>query len=297
MGKTMNCRTCGSKSLVDFLDLGLQPWCNNFLKKKDLGKEKKYPLVVCFCKDCQIIQLNFTVKKEIMFSDHTYLSGTTKSLSNHFMNVRNNLINQFNITEKKSILDIGSNDGTFLKHFKDIDWDILGVEPAKRISKIAVNNGIKTVNKFFNYELAKNFSKKFDFINAAGVFFHLEELDSVTKGIEYLLTDEGTFIIQFLYTKSIIENTAFDQIYHEHLLYYNLKTLNKYLRQFNLEIFDCYLSEIHGGQMIAYVSKVERKQKSKRYINYLKIENTNKINELDNYQKFSEKVLYLKKKI
>ena len=80
----MNCRVCDSNNLELVIDLGLQPWCNNFLKKEDLGKEPFYPLRVLFCKNCSTTQLDYTVKKEIMFGDHTYLSGVTKSLSSHF---------------------------------------------------------------------------------------------------------------------------------------------------------------------------------------------------------------------
>ena len=115
----MKCRVCDSTKLKEVLNLGEQPWCNNFLKKKDIGREKKYPLVLLFCKSCSLVQLNHTVKKEIMFSDHTYLSGITKTLSDHFERVSNDLNKKYNKENKiKRILDIGSNDGTFLKHFK-----------------------------------------------------------------------------------------------------------------------------------------------------------------------------------
>ena len=115
----MKCRVCGSTKLKEVLNLGKQPWCNNFLKKKDIGKEKKYPLVLLFCKSCSLVQLNHTVKKEIMFSDHTYLSGITQTLSDHFRKISDDLNKKYNKeNKKKNILDIGSNDGTFLKHFK-----------------------------------------------------------------------------------------------------------------------------------------------------------------------------------
>jgi 2-polyprenyl-3-methyl-5-hydroxy-6-metoxy-1,4-benzoquinol methylase len=213
----MECRICSSKNLDLVVNLGRQPWCNNFLKKSQLGKEKFYPLKLMYCNNCSLAQLSYTVKKEIMFSDHTYLSGITKTLSNHFKKICNNINKQFNCDKgKKSILDLGSNDGTFLKHFKKIGWEILGIESSKRISIIANKNGIKTINKFFNYELASLLKKKFDFINASGVFFHLEELHSFTRGVKYLLANDGVFIVQFLYMKSIVNNLAFDQIYQEH---------------------------------------------------------------------------------
>lgn len=290
------CRVCESSNLEEIIDFGKQPWCNDFLNYDQLGKEKFYPLVLVLCNECKVSQLNYTVKKEIMFSDHTYLSGVTKSLSAHFENLRNEIVKKFDIREKKKILDLGSNDGTFLKHFKNIGWKVLGVEPSKAICQIANENGIETLNKFFNFQTSQEINEKFDFINASGVFFHLEELHSFTKGVENLLNKDGVFIIQFLYMESIINNTAFDQIYHEHLLYYNLLTLNKLLLKHNLEIFDAHLHEIHGGQMTAYVSRVSGRKKTKKFQELLSKEIKNNANEMSRYLFFKDNIQKLRLK-
>jgi SAM-dependent methyltransferase len=291
------CRICNSRKLLKVLDLGSQPWGNNFLKKLEIGKEKFYPLELMYCNNCSLVQLSHTVKKETMFSDHTYLSGITKTVSNHFKMICSNINKQFNYKNStKSILDLGSNDGTFLKHFKNIGWEILGIESSKRISIIANKSGIKTINKFFNYKFALSIKKKFDFINASGVFFHLEELHSFTRGVKYLLANDGVFIVQFLYMKSIVNNLAFDQIYHEHLLYYNLTTLQKILYMHDLEIFDCYLTSVHGGQMITYISHRGTKIKTKRFFSYLKKEKNSKCNSKSFYLDFAKNVLKLKEK-
>lgn len=295
MSLLKNCRVCGSTDLIEVINLGRQPWCNDFLRKSEIGKEKLYPLTLVICNKCKISQLNFTVKKEIMFSDHTYLSGITKSLSNHFKNLRDEIIIKFSINEKKKILDLGSNDGTFLKHFKDIGWNVLGIEPAKRVCKIANKNNIPTLNKFFNFKTSQEIKEKFDFINASGVFFHLEELHSFTEGVKNLLDPNGVFIVQFLYMKSIIKNVAFDQIYHEHLLYYNLSTLNKLLIKYDLEIFDAKLHEIHGGQMTAYISHKGKRKKSKKLKNYQSIEKLEKVNDIKTYFNFRNQINKLKK--
>ncbi len=294
MSLLKNCRICFEKKLIELIDLGNQPWCNNFLKKDEIGKEKFYPLKVVLCENCKISQLNYTVPKEVMFSDHTYLSGVTRSLSKHFENLRDEIIDKFNIVSKKKILDLGSNDGTFLKHFKNIGWHTLGVEPSKRVSEIANQNNIKTINKFFNFEISEEINEKFDFINASGVFFHLEELHSFTKGVRNLLSEDGVFIVQFLYMKSIMENIAFDQIYHEHLLYYNLSTLNNLLKQYDLEIFDAKLHKIHGGQMTAYIGKKNKHKKTQQLEDYEKNELIEKVNEFETYMIFKKEVELLK---
>jgi 2-polyprenyl-3-methyl-5-hydroxy-6-metoxy-1,4-benzoquinol methylase len=291
----MNCRVCDSNNLELAIDLGLQPWANNFLKKEEVGKELFYPLRVLYCHDCSTVQLDTTVPKETMFADHTYLSGITKSLSEHFKNIAEEADSRFfKDINDKSVLDIGSNDGTQLKHFKALGYDVLGVESSKTIAKIANDNGIKTLNKFFNLETAKEINRKFNIINAAGVFFHLEELHSVTDGIKESLADNGVFVVQFLYMKRILDNLAFDQIYHEHLLYYNLKTIETLLNRHGLAMFDAYLSPIHGGSIIGFITHKGERASSERLQKMRKEEDEAKSNEFSTYLEFSRKIKKMK---
>lgn len=293
----MKCRVCDGEKLEKVIDLGSQPWCNHFLKKEEIGKEEFYPLRVVYCLNCSTAQLDYTVKKEVMFGDHTYLSGVTKSLSSHFEGIANEVQKRFNPDNKlKSILDIGSNDGTQLIHFQKLGWDVLGVESSKTTAKIATSAGVPTLNKFFNQELAVNLNKKFDVINAAGVFFHLEELHSVTKGIKLGLVEDGVFVVQFLYMKSIMENNAFDQIYHEHLLYYTLKTLGALLKKHNLELFDAYLAPIHGGQMIAFVGHPGMHQKTARLVELEDEEMISNCNSIEAYWDFQNRIIEMRDK-
>ena len=127
-----------------------------------------------------------------MFGDHTYLSGVTRSLSEHFRGVAAEVDRRLaGVTRRKAVLDIGSNDGTQLHHFQELGYDVLGVESSKTTARLAVEAGVPTLNEFFNRETAARIGRKFDAINAAGVFFHLEELHSVTDGIRAGLADDG----------------------------------------------------------------------------------------------------------
>lgn len=293
----MKCRVCDGQKLQVVIDLGHQPWCNHFLSKDELGKEDFYPLRVVYCDDCSTAQLDYTVKKEIMFSDHTYLSGVTKSLSSHFKGIADEVQHRFNQKgEVKSILDIGSNDGTQLIHFQKLGWDVLGVESSKTTALIATDAGVPTLNQFFSKKTVNSLGKKFDVINAAGVFFHLEELHSVTEGIKIGLKDDGVFVVQFLYMKSIMENDAFDQIYHEHLLYYTLKTLQTLLGRHGLELFDAYLAPIHGGQMIGFIGHPGHYKKTERLIELEREEYDSGCNSIDKYRLFQERILSMKEK-
>ncbi|MEW6540781.1 MAG: class I SAM-dependent methyltransferase [Bacillota bacterium] len=291
----MQCRVCDSTNLELAIDLGFQPWANHFLKKEEVGKELFYPLRVVFCHDCSTAQLDYTVKKEIMFSDHTYLSGITRTLNEHFRKVAEEVDERFLKGVKyKSVLDIGSNDGTQLKHYKALGYDVLGVESSKTIAKIANDAGINTLNEFFNLDTVKRLYRRFDVINAAGVFFHLEELHSVTEGIKEALRDDGVFIVQFLYMKRIVENLAFDQIYHEHLLYYNLKTIEFLLNRHGLSMFDAYLSPIHGGSIIGFVTHKGKREPSLRLQEMRRAENVEKSNEFSTYLEFSKRIKKMK---
>lgn len=291
----MVCRVCDSTHLEMVIDLGEQPWCNHFLKKEEVGKEPFYPLRVLFCHDCHTSQLDFTVKKEIMFGDHTYLSGTTKSLSEHFRNIANEVDTKFFAHAKqKSVLDIGSNDGTQLKHFQALGYEVLGVESSKTTARIANDAGVPTLNAFFNQQTMANIGKQFDVFNASGVFFHLEELHSVCEAIKQGLKQDGVFVVQFLYMKSIMENLAFDQIYHEHLLYYTLETIEVLLNRHGLSMFDAYLAPIHGGSIIGYISHQGAREPSEQLLAMREEERTSGCNTIEAYRQFDLRIKQMK---
>jgi hypothetical protein len=254
----MECRSCKKNNISPILDLGSHPWCNDFLQKKDIGKETLYPLNLGYCNECELLQLDYTVPKETMFKNHTYVSSTTKTLKNHFLELAIENKNQFKLTNDDLILDIGGNDGTQLLQYKSIGLEnVLNVESADNIADISVKSGIKTINDFFNEDIVdkKIGLKTVSLINASGVFFHLEEIHSVIKGIVKCLKDNGVFVVQFMYAGTMVEKLNFDGIYHEHLCYYTLNSLKNLLEPYGLKIFDSYYSEIHSGSIIAKVCK------------------------------------------
>jgi hypothetical protein len=194
------------------------------------------------------------------------------------------------------VLDIGSNDGTQLKHFQAKKYDVLGVESSRTTARMANDAGVPTLNAFFNQEIAQKIGRKFDAINAAGVFFHLEELHSVTDGIRLCLAEEGIFVVQFLYMKKIIENLAFDQIYHEHLLYYNLTNIETLLSRHGLAMFDAHLEPIHGGSMIGFVAHAGKRQPSQRLLDLKRQEDVSGANDISTYRDFARRVEAMKRR-
>jgi len=249
----MECRVCRSQRLEQFLDLGDQPHCDSLLRPEDLRqKEPYYPLQVCFCLDCTTVQINYTVPKETMFGEYLYVSGTTQTLRTHFQNSADRLVAQLGLKANDLVVDIGSNDGTWLACYRKHGLRMLGVDGAQNLAAMANARGVETWAKFFNAGVARDIiaqKGRAKLVTAAGVFFHLEELHSVTEGIAELIRDGGVFCVQAISLGEMLKHTQFDQVYHEHLTYWTVKTLDCLFAQYGLEIFHADTLTIHGGSL------------------------------------------------
>ena len=285
------CFQCGSSKFIKLIDLGKQPWCNDYQVKK----VKTYNLKVNFCINCFGSQLSYFLKKEKMFSNNYYLSGDNFELINHFKKISASIKKKFPTNKKnqRHILDIGSNDGTFLKNFKN-HWNILGIDPSKTAHKISTRRGIKTIKSYFNYKNAESINREFDVIHASGVFFHLEDLFSCLKGVKILLKKKGHFVVQFIYLKDLIFKNQFDQIYHEHLYYFTLKSIGHLMNRFDLEIIDVKKNPIHGGSVILTAGHKGINKKSKNVQKFFKKEKKSKNLLLKKAKNFENQVKLIK---
>ena len=291
---SFSCRVCNSKKFKKILDLGMQPWGNDFIKISEKKISDLYPLNFIICENCKTCQIDHTIPKEKMFVNHSYLSGTTKTLNNHFIETGKKILKKVSFTNNDYVLDIGGNDGSFLKFFKKNGIKVLNVDSGKKQSDISNLNGIKCINKFFDEFLAKeiiNENKKAKVIHGSGIFFHLEDLKSVFKGIKELLKNDGILVSEFIYLPSMIKNLAFDQIYHEHLLYYSLSTFQYLLNEFDLEIYDAEKTSIHGGSCTAYIRHKDNSLlKSKNLNALIKEELDEGFLDYKIYENFTERV-------
>jgi SAM-dependent methyltransferase len=290
------CRVCDSLDLEPVIDLGLQPWANHFLRPEEVGTEPFYPLRVVFCHACHTAQLDYTVPRQVMFSDHTYLSGITQTLDDHFRRTAEEVLGRFGSGKRPlGVLDIGSNDGTQLRHYQALGCDVLGVESSQTAVRMAQESGVPTVRGFFDLDLARSLGRRFEVVSAAGVFFHLEELHSAAEGIRRCLADDGLFVVQFLWMRQIVRNRAFDQIYHEHLLYYNLETLDTLLRRHGLWLFDAQFEPIHGGSLVAFVAPVPGHGRTPALEALLAAEARDGSNTIEAYRDFAKAIVDLKR--
>ena len=252
------CRVCESSKIVQFLDLGVMPPANAFLRKEDLDKpEEQFPLTVSFCEDCSLVQTQDSVDPEILFKDYVYMTSGSKPLVEHFERLAEKLKKDLKLGASDVAMEIGSNDGTFLAELKD-DCTVVGIEPASGVAKYGRDKGVTTEEAFFTSEFANGLKQKYGaarLILASNVFAHIETLQDVCKGIELLLAENGVFVMEAHWVGNLIGEGGFDQIYHEHLCYYSLTSLTSLFKQFNLRIVDVEFIPTHGQSLRVYVAK------------------------------------------
>ena len=284
------CRICKSSKLKLFFKLGKHQPANS-LKKKLGTIIPSVPLNLIFCKDCKTVQLNATADPKALFEDYVWVTGTSDGAKNYSKIFYKNLIKRIpKLNKKNKIYEIASNDGTFLKNFKRNGYNVIGIDPAKNISKIANENGIKTLPIFFNTKNSDLIKKKFgegSLIFARNVIPHVENIHSIFGGIKNILNKEGTLVIEFHYSNKILNELHYDSIYHEHIFYFSLKTLISALKEYKLFPFDLFKSPISGGSLVLFFSK-KKKTFSNQLQKALFKEKKSKINSYKNWKKFSK---------
>ena len=292
-----DCRSCGNDKLKRVISLGYQPLANNLLKNKN-EKIDLYPLEVNYCDKCHNCQLSVSVDPKLMFSNYLYTSSTSEVFRNHFIKAAKKYVKDFKLSPKKSyIIDIGSNDGVALKPFKDLKFkNLLGVEPAKNLAKLANKEKIKTFNGFLELKNLKKIKKNADLILASNVFAHSDKLKEMIICMKRLLTKNGTIVIEVQYLLNTLQDLTFDNIYHEHYNYWSLTSLVNFLNQFDLTIFKAERIATHGGSIRIYV-KNKRVKIEKSVKNLLKEEETFGIKKFQTYKNFAKKVYEIKSNV
>lgn len=294
------CRICNSRSLVQFLDLGLQPLANSFLREEQLGSpEPVYPLRVVFCEDCGLVQLRDVVDPEAMFRNYLYFSSGMPA-SKHFRDYAESLIRSFVKNKDDLVVEIGSNDGHFLAVVKESGCRILGIDPAKNIAGPANERGISTITEFFSETVAKDTATKYGrakVIVGNNVVAHIDDHHDMAKGIGELLSDDGVFVFEAPYLVDMFENLSFDTIYHEHLSYLAIRPLLRLFAAHGLEIFDVQIHPIQGNSLRVFVAK-----RGMRTIHpSVKVledrELALKLNTRQAYQQLAAKILKLKQEV
>ena len=292
------CRSCGNTNLKRVVSLGYQPLANNLLKKQN-EKCELYPLEVNYCENCHNCQLSVSVDPKKMFSNYLYTSSTSDIFKDHFINASKKYIKDFKLNKKKSyIIDIGSNDGIALRPFLDQGFkNILGVEPAKNLAKLANKNKINTFNGFLNKKNLKKIKKNADLILASNVFAHADDLKEMTECMLKLLSKKGTIIIEVQYLLNTLKDLTFDNIYHEHYNYWSLTSLTNFFKKFEVKIYKSEKINTHGGSIRVYLKKDKKVKVEKSVIQMLNEEEKFGIKKFKTYKIFGEKVYKIRENI
>ncbi len=292
-----DCRSCGNYNLKRVVSLGFQPLANNLLNNKNDDCEL-YPLELNYCPNCHNCQLSVAVDQKKMFSNYLYTSSTSKTFREHFLSAAKQYITELKLKKKSFIIDVGSNDGVGLKPFQDLGYNnILGIEPALNLSKLANKNNIKTFNGFLNKTNLKKLKKKADLILASNVFAHSDNLKEMAECMINLLNKDGVIIIEIQYLLNTLKDLTFDNIYHEHYNYWSLTSLINFFNKFDVKIYKAEKINTHGGSLRIYISKNLKIKINNNVIKILKDEEKFGIKEFKTYQKFGENIAKIKKNV
>ena len=258
-GKIDKCQICSSTNLVKVMSLGDQPLANSLIKDLDEeNKLNKYPINIVRCDDCTLLQIDYIVdQNKVYHLDYSYLPGITKTVDDEQKELCDFLLKKINLKKNDLVVDIGSNDGSLLKHFKSNGLNTIGVEPTN-IAKIANANGISSIQSFFNKNTAEKIIKKngkAKLITSTNVFAHMSTLGDVMEGIEMLLDNDGYYAFENHYIMEILEKVQYDTFYHEHLRTYSLISLIKLFEMYNLNLFHAQIVSRYGGSIRCIVSK------------------------------------------
>lgn len=282
------CRVCNNNKLVSFFNLGKHPLANSLLQSLD-DQEEYYPLFLMYCKKCYLMQLGVTIDPKKLFSNYVWVTGTSNATSTFAQTFYSELIKRAS-KEARLVIEIGSNDGTFLYPFKEHRFEVLGVDPAKNIVAIANKHGIKSSCLFFSKKEADRIVRgcgQADILFARNVLPHVANTRDFVEGLSVCLKEDGILAIEFHYAKVIQEELHYDSIYHEHLCYFTLKTIEHLLKEFDLYIFDCIKSPISGGSLIVYCRKQLQRQ-SKELLEIQEEEKKSDVNAIKSWKRYAK---------
>jgi len=296
------CRFCDNELKHTFVDLGMSPVSNAYIKPENLqAKENFYPLHAYVCEKCFLVQLEeFESPEQIFNEEYAYFSSFSDSWLKHCKNYTDMISEKLSLSQNSKVVEIASNDGYLLQYFAEKNIDVLGVEPSSSVAKIAEEKGIRTITKFFGVNTANELvtsQEKADLIIGNNVLAHVPDINDFVGGIKILLKENGSVTIEFPHLLNLINNNQFDTIYHEHFSYLSLCTVEKIFNHHGMDIYDVEELSTHGGSLRIYACHSGNKTKLQNIINLLSREKEFGLTDLNTYTNFSEKVKETKRKL
>ena len=259
-GKLDRCQITGSKNLFEAIDLGHQPSCDALLTKETINQpETYYPLRLMICPESGLGQLDYVVDGKVVYpADYPYRAGVSRPLQDYLLTFADDILERFKIRPKSLCVDVGCNDGTLLTGFKRRSMRTVGVEPTNMAKFAWKENKIKTIQNFFTEDVAKDIVSEYGrakVVTMTNVFAHMATLGEVMRGLNRLLDKDGIFITESQYLLDILERNQFDQVYHEHIRLYSVKSLAKLFPYYGMEVFDAEKLSSREGSIRTYIAR------------------------------------------
>lgn len=297
-----SCRVCGQKCLDNVISLGTQHMINFLDSSEQETFAAPLELILCNKKKggCGLLQLRHTVSGNLLYRKFWYKSGVNQTMKDALADIVNKIENLVQFNSNDIVVDIGANDGTLLRCYKTDNLKLIGFEPAENLIEEAKVGTTEIINEFFN---SKNFREKFGNVKAKvitsiAMFYDLEEPNKFVDDIIKILDENGIWIIQMNYLTTMLEYNAFDNIVHEHLEYYSLKSLEYLLNKHNLVVFDAELNDINGGSIRTYIKhrNCNKYPITNRVSEIRKYEDKIELDDHKPYQQFAKRIMDLKEK-
>jgi SAM-dependent methyltransferase len=253
------CRLCDGSHLELALPITATPIADAYVPKERLGeRQETYPLDLYLCTDCGHVQNVDIVDPEILFRDYIYVTSSSSGLVEHYRRYADVVTEQFEPKSGSLVVEIGSNDGSLLRFFKEKRFRVLGIDPAQRIAEEATTKGIQTLPQFFTEKLAQNIRVQHGpatIVTANNVFAHVDDLADIVRGIRVLLADDGVFVFEVSYLVDIVDRFLFDTIYHEHVSYHSIAPLERFFARLGMQLFDVQRISSKGGSIRGFAQR------------------------------------------
>ena len=251
------CRLCGARLVTPFVDLGMSPLCESFLRADQIDQMEPYfPLCVLVCDECFLVQLQEYVQPAHIFSEYAYFSSYSTSWVEHARRYCQMIAARFSLGPKSKVVELASNDGYLLQHFLPLGIPVLGIEPAANVAEAARRKHVPTLVEFFGLNLARRLVSEgelADLIVGNNVLAQVPDLNDFTAGMACLLAPQGVITLEFPHLERLIAENQFDTIYHEHFSYFSLVTVDRLARRHGLRLFDVEQLTTHGGSLRVYL--------------------------------------------
>lgn len=294
MNAGFRCRACGAAAATPVLSLGCTPLANALLDERALNApEDRYPLELAWCAACTLVQITETVPPERLFRDYAYFSSFSDTMVAHARELVAGVTRRQRLGKDHLAVEIASNDGYLLQHYRDAGVPVLGIEPATNIATAARERGVRTLNEFFDEALAtklRSGGTRADVVHANNVLAHVPDPGGFMRGIARLLSDDGVAVIEVPYVRDLVEQCEFDTIYHEHLAYFSLTALDRLFRGAGLTIVDVERLPIHGGSLRLVARNVENAPGREHVERLLAEESSLGVDRLPYYEAFAGRV-------